>query len=84
MSAKNKIDKHKRFICLCNFVPQDKIEDAIKNGSDSLGKIFDRTSAGVGACGGSCQPILKKMLDTYLETGKFPEDPRPGLRKRRR
>lgn len=84
MSAKNKASNNKKFVCLCNFVTKDEIETAIKNGCDSLGKIFDRTSAGVGPCGGSCQPYIKSMLETYRATGKFPEDPRPTLRKRRR
>lgn len=83
MSNRDKNDKSKRFICLCNSVSQEEIEQAIQRGCQSLGKIFDATTAGVGACGGTCQPILKKMLETYLGSGKFPEDPRPGLRKRR-
>ena len=71
-------------ICLCNRVSQETIEQAIVNGCQSLGQIFDKTSAGVGPCGGSCQPTLKKMLESYLETGKFPEDPRPRSSRRSR
>lgn len=61
-------------ICRCNNVPRDVIEDAIKNGGcDTLNKIFDATTAGVGPCGGSCRRKLKPLLDHYLQTGEFPE-----------
>ncbi|WP_413291315.1 (2Fe-2S)-binding protein [Bdellovibrio sp. HCB337] len=61
-------------ICRCNNVPRDVIEDAIKNGAcDTLNKIFDATTAGVGPCGGSCRRKLKPLLEHYLKTGEFPE-----------
>ena len=69
-------------ICLCNGVPQDRVEQAIRDGCTSLGRLFDETSAGVGACGGSCQPVLRKMLEAYRQTGGFPADPRPPERRR--
>jgi bacterioferritin-associated ferredoxin len=83
MDPADKSSKAKRLICLCNAIPQADIEAAIARGCTTLGKIFDATTAGVGACGGSCQPILKKMLAEYLEKGRFPEDPRPKDRKRK-
>ena len=52
---------------------KDKIEEVITNGATSMGEIFDKTTAGVGACGGSCRPLLKKILNSYLETKTFPE-----------
>ncbi len=64
--------KKREIVCLCNSVPRDVIENAIKNGADTLNKIFDETTAGVGACGGSCRRKLGPMLDAYLETGEFP------------
>lgn len=60
-------------ICLCNNVSRATIEAAIRDGADTLNKIFDRTSAGVGPCGGSCRRKLAPMLEQYLATGKFPE-----------
>lgn len=81
MAAPDKKDKSQRLICLCNAIPQGKIEAAIQRGCKTLGRIFDATTAGVGACGGSCQPILRRMLDSYLANGQFPEDPRPPDRK---
>gem|GEM_PF-3031533 len=84
MAPVDKKDKTKRFICLCNGVTQDRIEKAIASGCQSLGRIFDVTTAGVGACGGSCQPTLKKMLEAYQQTGQFPENPRhPDLHRER-
>jgi bacterioferritin-associated ferredoxin len=77
MAPVDKRDKSKRLICLCNGVSQERIENAIASGCRSLGRIFDTTTAGVGACGGSCQPTLKKMLETYAQTGQFPENPKP-------
>jgi len=66
--------KRTEIICRCNNVPRDVIEDAIKNGAcDTLNKIFDATTAGVGACGGSCRRKLKPLLDHFLATGTFPE-----------
>lgn len=72
-----------RKICLCNSVEQNVIESAIQRGCDTLGKLFDATTAGVGACGGSCQGTLRKMLETFKATGKFPDNPAPPSRKAR-
>lgn len=74
-SNRNKPDK---YVCYCNRVAKEPIEAAIKRGCDTLAKVFDATTAGVGACGGSCRPYIQKMLETYGETGNFPENPRPG------
>lgn len=62
----------KEIICLCNNISRDVIEDAIRNGANTLNKIFDRTTAGVGPCGGSCRRKLAPMLDAYLTCGTFP------------
>jgi bacterioferritin-associated ferredoxin len=62
----------REIVCLCNNVPRDVIEGAIRGGCDSMNKIFDATTAGVGPCGGSCRRKLQPMLDHYLETGEFP------------
>ncbi len=60
-------------ICYCNCVDRATIENAIKNGANTLNKIFDSTTAGVGACGGSCRVKLHQLLDGYQKTGQFPE-----------
>lgn len=60
-------------ICRCNNVSRKTIEEAIINGCDTLNKIFDETTAGIGPCGGSCRRKLKPLLDHYLQNKKFPE-----------
>ncbi len=78
--------KHKgrEIICLCNNVPRDVIEEAIRNGCDTLNKIFDATTAGVGPCGGSCRRKLQPMLDSFQQTGTFPEVIKKDNRGKRR
>jgi bacterioferritin-associated ferredoxin len=67
------VKQKREIVCLCNSVSRDVIEKAIREGCDTLNKIFDETTAGVGPCGGSCRRKLGPMLDHYLETGTFPE-----------
>ncbi|MDX9732399.1 MAG: (2Fe-2S)-binding protein [Bdellovibrionales bacterium] len=82
-SSKN--DKKDELICWCNEISRSTIEAAILDGCDTLGKIFDRTTAGVGPCGGSCRKYLGPMLDYYLQHGKFPDGPiRPCATKKNR
>lgn len=69
----NRHKKRPEIICRCNEVSRETIEEAIRNGAKTLNEIFDATTAGVGACGGSCRRKLKPFLDHYLETGTFPE-----------
>ncbi len=78
-------DKSNEIVCLCNEITRGQIEKAIVEGSDTMGKIFDCTTAGVGPCGGSCRKYLGPMLDGYLETGVFTEAPiRPVIPKKPR
>ena len=60
-------------ICRCNNIDRATIEKAITEGCDTLNKIFDITTAGVGPCGGSCRRKLGPLLEHYLKTGNFPE-----------
>jgi len=69
---KNRKDKTP-IICRCNNISRGTIEDAIRDGCDTMNKIFDATTAGVGPCGGSCRRKLLPMLEHYLKTGTFPE-----------
>ncbi len=62
-----------QIICRCNNVDRATIEQAIRDGADSMNKIFDSTSAGIGPCGGSCRRKLSPLLEHYLKTGEFPE-----------
>ena len=65
--------KKSEVICRCNEVRRETIEAAIRNGAKTLNDIFDTTTAGVGACGGSCRRKLGPLLQHYLTTGTFPE-----------
>ncbi len=77
--------KSQEIVCLCNEITRGEIESAILNGSDTLNKIFDATTAGVGPCGGSCRRYLGPMLDDYLASGEFSEEPiRPVIAKKPR
>jgi bacterioferritin-associated ferredoxin len=65
--------KSSEIICKCNNITRETIESAILKGANTLNKIFDRTTAGVGPCGGSCRRKLAPLLEHYLTTGEFPE-----------
>ncbi|GIL17418.1 MAG: hypothetical protein BroJett040_11690 [Oligoflexia bacterium] len=65
--------KKKDIICRCNNVDRETIEKAILNGCDTMNKIFDETTAGVGPCGGSCRRKIVPMLEHYLATGQLPK-----------
>lgn len=65
--------KRSVIICRCNNISRETIENAIRDGAHTLNDIFDSTSAGVGACGGSCRRKLAPLLNAYLTTGSFPE-----------
>lgn len=74
MSRKRSRSQHsKELICLCNEVSKEAIENCIRDGASTLNEIFDRTTAGVGPCGGTCRGKLDIMLQQYLRDGSFPE-----------
>lgn len=66
----SKSNNKKNIVCFCNAVSEDTIIQAIKNGAQTPDEIFDRTTAGVGPCGGSCRPVIKKLLEKYIKTSK--------------
>lgn len=80
---RHKLRAQKQIICKCNNVSKETIEQAIRDGCDSMNKIFDATTAGVGPCGGSCRRKLQPMLDHFMETGEFPEVVREDKRGKR-
>ncbi len=53
-------------ICFCNQIPKAAIEKAIQDGAKTLNEIYDKTTAGVGPCGGSCRRKIAPMLESYL------------------
>ena len=76
--------RRSEIVCRCNNIPKDTIEEAIVDGADTLNQIFDCTTAGVGACGGSCRRKLAKMLEQYQKDGTFPETFIDKKKKKRR
>jgi NAD(P)H-nitrite reductase large subunit len=54
-------------ICRCNNISKETIEKAIDDGCKTINEIFDATTAGVGACGGSCRRIIGPLLEKKLE-----------------
>lgn len=64
----------KSIICLCNCVALKDLEIAISKGATSLDAIFAKTSAGIGACGGSCRPFLEEILEYYKLHGRVPHE----------
>ncbi len=67
-------------VCFCNEVRLGTIVDALGDGATTMAEIYDKTWAGCGPCGGSCQPDLKLILEDWLvgdETSTSGEDQRP-------
>lgn len=81
--SRSQKQKKKEITCLCNDISKDMIEKEIVDGANTLNEIFDRTTAGVGPCGGTCRTKLSKMLTQYAEDGTFPET-FISIRKKRR
>ena len=64
---KCKTDTRDPLICLCNEVPRSVIEQAIDRGACTLAQVYDATWAGCGPCGGTCQPVVLRVLRERLE-----------------
>lgn len=54
-------------VCRCNNISKEEIEQAISDGAKTLNEIFDLTTAGVGACGGSCRKKIIKILENKIK-----------------
>ena len=71
--GKNQKERH-QIVCFCNNVSKETIEAAIKEGCHTLNEIYDKTTAGVGPCGGSCRRKIAPFLEYYLANQKLPSD----------
>jgi bacterioferritin-associated ferredoxin len=61
-----------RLVCFCNNVSEATIKDAIENhGCTNLEKVYDRTQAGVGPCGGSCRRKILELIHGAQPTNKW-------------
>ncbi len=70
--GQNNRKKESPIICRCNNVSEATIQEAIKNGCSTMNEIFDKTTAGVGPCGGSCRRKILPILEHYLNNQEFP------------
>lgn len=67
--------KRSPIICRCNNITLETIQQAVIDGCDTLDKLFDATTAGVGPCGGSCRKVTGPILEYYLKHKTFPPVP---------
>ncbi len=65
--------KKSAIICRCNMVDAETILKAIQSGAKTPNEVFDKTGAGVGACGGSCRKTWVPWLLSFLKDGTLPE-----------
>ncbi len=56
-----------RNVCSCNLITVGAIEDAIRDGADSIASVGKATSAGTG-CGG-CQERISSILEASTNSG---------------
>lgn len=63
-------NQEKVYICRCEEVTQEEIEEAIRNGAKTLSGIKKRTHAGMGLCQGR---TCRKMISNMLRGEKDPE-----------
>lgn len=55
--------KDKVFLCRCEEVTQEEIEEAIRDGASTLSGVKKRTHAGMGLCQGrTCSRLISQLL----------------------
>lgn len=59
-----------KLICYCHGIPEKDVAEAIQRGCVKVDQVSDATTAGIGACGGTCRPNIQKMIDDYLKKSK--------------
>lgn len=72
----------KIYICRCEEVSKEEIEEAIKDGATTLSGIKKRTHAGMGLCQGrTCRKLISNMLAGVKEPAEiFPPTARTPVR----
>jgi NAD(P)H-nitrite reductase large subunit len=70
------------YICRCEEVTREEIEQAIRDGATTLAGIKKRTHAGMGLCqGGTCRKLIAGMLaGGHDPAGILPPTFRPPVR----
>lgn len=70
-------EKKDVYICRCEEVTQEEIEEAIKNGATTMNEIKKWTRAGMGLCQGKiCSKNVSRILSQ--KTNTKPEDTLPA------
>lgn len=56
-----------KLVCYCHAVPVTEVQAAIERGCHKVDQVSDATTAGIGACGGTCRPTIQKMIQDFLK-----------------
>lgn len=59
-----------KLVCYCHAVPEKTVAEAIARGCHKVDQVSDATTAGIGACGGTCRPVIQKMIEDHLKKVK--------------
>lgn len=75
-------DKGKTYICRCEEVTREEIEQAIREGATTLTGIKRRTHAGMGLCQGrTCRKMISSLLAKKVDPQEIvPPTSRPPVR----
>ncbi len=57
-----------KIVCFCNFIKEDEIIDAIKNGATTLSMVQNETLAATGC--GRCIPTIDTLIDAFATREK--------------
>ena len=75
-------EKERIYICRCEEITIEEVEQAIKNGATTLDGIKKRTHAGMGLCQGrTCRKLITNMLTGIKDPADIlPPTSRPPVR----
>lgn len=75
-------NREKIYICRCEEVTKEEIEQAISEGATTLTGIKKRTHAGMGLCQGrTCRKLISQMLNGKVKPEEIvPPTSRPPVR----
>lgn len=70
-----------KFICRCQEITEEEIDQAIKDGATTIKGIKDRTEATMGLCQGrTCRRLIERMLPASEELSRERHSCRPPVR----
>ncbi len=74
--------EEKAFICRCEEVTREEIEQAIQDGAATIAGVKNRTHAGMGLCQGrTCRKLISNMLTGVKSPAEIlPPTTRPPVR----